>query len=155
MSKKSPHINKQKRTQHSKLLASAYFKKPITEQVRKPSLGSQVLGPRPRTRYPGPGTQDPACGLAPQSLEFSGKKLFAHIEIWICILMRIAHTQCSFGNVQTKLELNNKHVWISKAEIIYKQSQCTNDMTFSISADTDNHRYNPIFISANTDKKPI
>ena len=34
-------------------------------------------------------------------------------------------------------------------------SQCTNDMTFSISADTDNHRYNPIFISADTDKKPI
>ena len=33
--------------------------------------------------------------------------------------------------------------------------QCTNDMTFSISADTDNHRYNPIFISADTDKKPI
>ena len=28
-------------------------------------------------------------------------------------------------------------------------------MTFSISADTDNHRYNPIFISADTDKKPI
>ena len=33
--------------------------------------------------------------------------------------------------------------------------QCTNDMTFSISANTDNHRYNPIFISTNTDKKPI
>ena len=33
--------------------------------------------------------------------------------------------------------------------------QCTNDMTFSISADTDNHRYNPIFVSADTDKKPI
>ena len=33
--------------------------------------------------------------------------------------------------------------------------QCTNDMTFSISADTDSHRYNPIFISADTDKKPI
>ena len=82
-------------------------------------IGSWVLGL-------GPGTQDPACGLAPQSLEFSGKKLFAHIEIWICILMRIAHTQCSFGNVQTKLELNNKHVWISKAEIIYKQSLLTN-----------------------------
>ena len=37
----------------------------------------------------------------------------------------------------------------------YIQAQCTNDMTFSISANTDNHRYNPIFISANTDKKPI
>ena len=34
-------------------------------------------------------------------------------------------------------------------------NQCTNDMTFSISADTNNHRYNPIFISADTDKKPI
>ena len=33
--------------------------------------------------------------------------------------------------------------------------QCTNDMTFFISADTDNHRYNPIFISADTDKLPI
>ena len=85
-----------------------------------------VLGPGSWVSDPGPETQDPACGLAPQSLEFSGKKLFAHIEIWICILMRIAHTQCSFGNVQTKLELNNKHVWISKAEIIYKQSLLTN-----------------------------
>ena len=28
-------------------------------------------------------------------------------------------------------------------------------MTFFISADTDNHRYNPIFISADTDKLPI
>ena len=28
-------------------------------------------------------------------------------------------------------------------------------MIFSISADTDNHRYNPIFISADTDKLPI
>ena len=39
--------------------------------------------------------------------------------------------------------------------MIVDSSQCTNDMTFSISADTDNHRYNPIFISADTDKKPI
>mgnify|MGYP006233395591 CR=1 FL=1 len=30
-----------------------------------------------------------------------------------------------------------------------------NDMNFSISADTDNHRYDLIFISADTDKKPI
>ena len=37
----------------------------------------------------------------------------------------------------------------------YPMSQCTNDMTFFISADTDNHRYNPIFISADTDKLPI
>ena len=36
-----------------------------------------------------------------------------------------------------------------------KFNQCTNDMTFFISADTDNHRYNPIFISADTDKLPI
>ena len=35
------------------------------------------------------------------------------------------------------------------------ECQCTNDMTFFISADTDNHRYNPIFISADTDKLPI
>ena len=34
-------------------------------------------------------------------------------------------------------------------------TQCTNDMTFFISANTDNHRYNPIFISADTDKLPI
>ena len=38
---------------------------------------------------------------------------------------------------------------------LLNKCQCTNDMNFSISADTDNHRYNPIFISADTDKKPI
>ena len=36
-----------------------------------------------------------------------------------------------------------------------QDAQCTNDMTFFISADTDNHRCNPIFISADTDKLPI
>ena len=36
----------------------------------------------------------------------------------------------------------------------YYLYQCTNDMIFSISTDTDNHPQ-PNFISANTDKLPI
>ena len=39
--------------------------------------------------------------------------------------------------------------------LVCGSGQCTNNMTFSISTDTDNRRYNPIFISADTDKKPI
>ena len=52
----------------------------------------------------------------------------------------------------TGLRTSNQLIMVKK---LIAYSQCTNDMTFFISADTDNHRYNPIFISADTDKLPI